>query len=176
MLTPLNVKEYHKASFRMQGEILAGRHLSFREKLAIYNLSILLGVGAYPFYPEVAKEVLLLHLPVEGNIRTSRDTFFMKSTVIQRHIQQGKMGRVSWGNAKEYKGYEELRFGTALNPCKLSKTNTGYAIEVELSYPEKCRTNLNIFGPYLPLYVEEGLFNYLQKEGWLYPYTQIYKL
>lgn len=159
----------------MQQKITAGYGLSLKEKVAAYNLNLLLCAGAILFYPDAAREVFLMHIPAEGDIRISDNDFFLDSELIRKHIREGRMGTVSWGNSFKYGTHEELKYGTALNPCKLSKTKDGYSVEVEVAYPAKARTNLDIFGPRLPIYVEEGLMNYLQKEGWLFPYRQVYQ-
>lgn len=175
LLTPLSIIQYNQEGARMQQKITAGDGLSLKEKLGAYNLNLLLCAGALLVYPDVAREVFLIHIPVKGNVRISNNDFFMDSEVIRKHIREDRMGTVSWGNSFKYGTQEELKYGTALNPCKLSKTDSGYSVEVEVSYPARARTTLDLFGPRLPIYVEEGLMNYLQKEGWLFPYRQVYK-
>ena len=156
--------------------IKSGHGLSMQEKLNVYGLNIVMAVMAYPIFPEVAKETLLMMFPVEGNVRTFNDGFFMKSAKIRKALKKNSLQKeiyVSW-NASEYLHlFTEARSALALNACTIRKfANGDVTAEVKVTYPAESRTLLIPFPS--KVYLQEGLLNYLQTEGWLFPYKAIW--
>ena len=158
-------------------KIKSGHGLSTQEKLNVYGLNVVMAVMAYPLFPEVTKETLLMMFPVEGNVRTFNDGFFMKSAKIRKALKKNPLQKeiyVSW-NATDYlELFTEAKSALALNACTIHRlTNGDITAEVKVTYPVESRTLLIPF-PY-KVYLQEGLLNYLQREGWLFPYKAIWK-
>jgi hypothetical protein len=66
-----------------------------------------------------------------------------------------------------------------LNPCEVypplkNGRITEYKISVDVSYPYSSEIFL-IDNQFIQLRVQEGLFHYLQKEGWLHPFRAVWK-
>ncbi len=99
------------------------------------------------------------------------------------HSQKIKNGfkkkhtKVVWSGSEYYFGHPESRYALALNPCKLKLEDFGtyqeFLVEVRVEYPPKSPAIL-LRHPF-KLIVEERLFNYLQKEEWLYLCNAIWK-
>ncbi len=165
---------------------------STRDKLGIYGLNIIMGAVAYPIYPEISKETLMMIFPPPpGETRKLESSFALKSKKIQFILGEFENSlnkssenektvtttkKIFW-NSNEYKlGEKEARFALALNPSNISITATNnnsiwtieVSIKVRCEYPQNSYVTL-ISNPQLK--IEEGLFWVLQKEKWLHPYT-----
>jgi len=161
-----------------------------RDKLGIYGLNLIMAVSAYPIYPEISKQTLLMVFPSPmNNTRVFESDFALESKKVQslirsfsktletetnREIKFEK--RISW-NSRDYAlGNKESRYALALNPSLISIHATKQAsywiinisIKVVCRYPQNSHVIL-IKEPELA--IEEGLFWVLQQEGWLHPYT-----
>lgn len=171
-MLPFTLYQYHRTSAKYMQRVERGMDLNFIEKMNVYGLNIIISLGAYPFYPEIAKESFLMIFPTKNNERTFESCFFMKSEKIKMAFQN-KKNFVTWSGADYLRFNHESRAALALNPCKLKKVKTGnstiYTAKVNVSYPYKSHTQV------LPgIFIDEGLFNYLQKVGWLHTYTAIW--
>lgn len=167
---------------------------SAREKLGIYGLNLMMSLSAYPKYPEVSKETILMILPAPlGGIRTFQSDFALNSRSVCNLVKQWNMrlenektnkvrfkSRLHW-HAKDYAlGNSEARYALALNPCTISMLATRQSskwlldirLRVECKYPQHSNVTL-ITHP--KLQVEEGLFWVLQQAEWLFPYTAEWK-
>ena len=167
---------------------------STKDKISIYGLNIIMGTLAYPLYPEVAKETLLMvFTPPEDGIRTFESEFAIKSKKINALIRDFNASllnraegdyttvhRVVWP-ASEYRlGDREARYALALNPSMVylsaSKKDSIWeidvSIKVEVEYPQN--SNVALIS-YPELRFEEGLIWVLQQAGWLHPYTAEWK-
>jgi hypothetical protein len=181
---PFTLKEYNNKSEFLQSTIDKGLSLSFKDKLGIYGLNLILGIVGYPLYPEVSKETLLLSIPCMDDKRVFSDDFFLSSEKIKNEIKKMTQlnhpyeKRILWNMSEYSLGKKEARYALALNPCTLkvinSKDHSEISVSVRVQYPEKT-TAILLNKPFL-LKVEEGLFGYLQKEGWLFPYEAEYKI
>jgi serine/threonine protein phosphatase PrpC len=172
VMLPLTLYQYKSTSSLYINKVEQGKHLNVVEKLNVYGLNIIISTVAYPFYPEVAKESFLMIFPAKNNERTFYSDFFMKSDKIKKAFLNNKH-YVAWSGADYMRMDIEGRCALALNPCRLNKTNTGnsivYKVKVEVAYPYKSHTQI------LPgIYIDEGLFHYLQNERWLHPFTAIW--
>ncbi|MBN2653002.1 MAG: hypothetical protein JXR63_11520 [Spirochaetales bacterium] len=180
-------------------EILAEKNaqemLTAKDRLGIYGLNLIMGIAAYPIYPEVAKETLYLAIkPQKNNLRHFKSNFAKNSEKIKTEINQllievekfknwethTKTARIFW-SADDYNfNNPEARYALALNPAKLVLTmvncekhyKINVILEVKIEYPQSSCVTL-ISNPELK--IEEGLFHTLQKEGWLFPYTAIWE-
>lgn len=172
-MLPITLYQYQKTSAQYTEKVERGINLNFIEKLNVYGLNIVVSLGAYPFYPEIAKESFLMIFPTKNNERTFYSDFFMKSEKIRKGFQTNK-SYIAWRGADYLRFDAESRCALALNPCRLQKSKNEnsivYSVKVDVTYPYKCHTQI------LPgIYIDEGLFHYLQSIGWLYPYTATWK-
>lgn len=168
---------------------------SVRDKVGIYGLNLMMGIFAFPIYPEVSRETLMLVFPShESGIRTFKSDFALKSQKIKNVIKNFRNDlifrqsenelnarkRISWTVSDYTLGSKEARYALALNPSNVSlqalKKDSFWiinvSIKVKISYPQSCYVTL-LSKPALK--VEEGLFWVLQQEGWLFPYTAEWK-
>jgi hypothetical protein len=176
LFLPFTLYQYQKRSAIFFQKIQQGRNLTFVEKSAVYGLNIVIGCLAYPIYPEVSKETLLMMFPADNGIRNFESDFFLKSDKIQQAIRSGK-SRVSWSTKDYALGKKEARYALALNPCTLTvkteNSKTYYTVTVPIEYPEKLSVMLLSYP--IQVTLEEGLFGYLQKAGWLHPYRAVWQ-
>lgn len=133
-------------------------------------------------YPEVAKESMLMMFKDSDGMREFEGDFFLKSQKIQSALKypfNTPKKEVMW-NAEDYGLFKpESRYALALNPCVVypplkNGYSTEYKISVKASYPYSSEIYL-IKNEFVQLQVQEGLFHYLQQEGWLHPYKAIWK-
>lgn len=177
---PLNLIQYNQRSEHWQNKVNNGDDLNFKEKSGVYGTLILLIIGGYIPFPEISKENFYLLFPDEDNTRTFYDNTFLNSKGIQRHISQGNKVKVVW-NSWEERVSGDLRYALAFNTAVVEKKDrkafTEYTLTMSVNYTENWTTihAKHLFGGYLATRIDEGLFWYLQKEGWLYPYTAIWK-
>lgn len=177
---PFNLIQYNQKSEYWQNKVNNGDDLSFKEKSGVYGTLIMLIVGGYIPFPEVSKENFYLLFPDEDNVRVFHDNTFLNSTGIQRHMSQGDKVKVVW-NSWEERASGDLRYALAFNTAVVEKVDkqefVEYTLTMSVNYTENWTTlhAKNLFGGYLTTRIDEGLFWYLQKVGWLHPYTAIWK-
>ena len=168
---------------------------SVRDKIGIYGLNLMMGVFAYPIYPEISKETLMMIFPTpKSGIRIFHSNFAIKSQKIRGVLRDFKTDLISSQSEEELHtqkwiywsihdyglGSREASYALALNPSyislKASKVDSGWLIDISIkvkcSYPKKSYVTL-LSKPELK--VEKGLFWVLQQEGWLFPYTAEWK-
>ena len=152
-------------------------NFSWFNKVEIYVLGLGLGVVAYPIYPEVAREHLMMYSPFPDKPEVIESNFFRGSPVVEKAIQiaqkSGKPYRLAWP-ANTYKlsfnpeEYKEARIALALNGGYVHVKGEKVIASIDIKYPRKS------FAPLIPIKglgtigVEEGLFWFLQQEGWLH--------
>ena len=152
-------------------------NFSWINKAEIYTLGIVTSVLAYPIYPEVAREQLMLYSPFEDDPKIIKDDFFLHSTIVQEAIiRAGRLKRpyrLAWP-ASAYqlslnpRSYREARVALALNGGYLRVENNQAIARIKIAYPKKS------YAPLIPIPgigiigVEEGLFWILQQEGWFH--------
>lgn len=155
---------------------LDGKNFSNYNRVEIYCLGLLMGVLAYPIYPEVARLHLMLYMPFDADIKRLEDDFFLKSSVVKNAIELSMKRKreiiLAWPastyllsfNASKY---YESRVALALNGARLRVDGDEVIVRVKIKYPRKAFAPL-IKTPLGTIGVEEGLFALLQREGWLY--------
>lgn len=154
---------------------LETKNFSTYNKIEIYTLGIIMSLVAYPFYPEVAKEHLMLYRPFNGKPKVIEDNFFLKSEVVQttlkKALKTGQEHRLWWPTSSyvlslDSETYWEARIALAFNGGWLSVKNGQVIARIPIAYPP------NAFAPLIKipnlgtLGVQEGLFYILQTEGW----------
>ena len=181
-MLPLSIKQYNARSKDYFQRIQEKKSLSFSEKISIYGLNIFFCTGGSLIYPEVAGESMLMLIKDSDGVREFESDFFLKSHEIQRALKEPfstPRKKIKWnpGNYKLF--HPESRYALALNPCEVypplkNGRSTEYKISVDVSYPYSSEIFL-IDNQFVQLRVQEGLFHYLQKEGWLHPYRAVWK-
>ena len=148
---------------------------SWINKAEIYALGTLMSVAAWPIYPEVAREHMMLYTPFDEDPTVIKDDFFMRSTVVRQAIQKAvstkKSHRLAWP-ASAYRlsfdgeKYQEARIALALNGAYVSVEDNQVTVRIRIAYPQKFLAPLIAIPGLGMISVEEGLFWILQQEGW----------
>ena len=168
---------------------------SMRDKLGIYGLNIIMGVLAYPIYPEASKETLMMMFKIsKGGVRTFASDFAINSKVVRAELKKiavkiieakgteevNLKKRISWNVSDYTLGNREARYALALNSSDLSliarQRDSKWNIEVSLLV--EIRYSMNSYVTLLAnpaLRIEEGLYWVLQQAGWLFPYRAEWK-
>ena len=144
-------------------------------KIEIYALGLIMSALAYPLYPEVAREHLMLYRSFEGKPKVIKDDFFLESRIVRDALTQSQKNgaevRLYWPMSAytltfEREKYWESRIALALNGGWISVQDGVIRVRVPIAYPKKAFAPL-IHVPGLgTLGVQEGLFNILQQVGW----------
>lgn len=178
LLLDQTVRVYNEKSEQYFQTISRGEELGVRQKFNIYGLNILMATLAYPLYPEVSMETLLLVFPDDDGIRYFENGFFLNSRVVNKALAAAteKEWYLKW-SVRDYRmGQSEARYALALNPCEMSREcsadECAYQVKVRIEYPPECEVVL-LEKP-VQIRVEEGLFWYLQKKNWLFPYEAVW--
>ncbi|MGB4775369.1 MAG: hypothetical protein WBP45_09370 [Daejeonella sp.] len=142
LLIPLSIWQYNQKSALLQQKIDIGKPLTVIEKSGIYGLNILIGLGSYIVFPEVAKETLFLMFPDKDKTKVFHNAAFLKSEHIQDQIKKKKKGKVVWNMSRI--SHKELRYALAYNPCIIEtihlKDYKEVILMVPISYPKKSST------------------------------------
>lgn len=169
-----------------------GKELNLYECCSIYSMHTAIWMFGWTFAPEAAKECFFLHLPyTQGDTLDFNPNKITNSEKINTAINSleskpiGSSVYVAWDGNKDYAlASIEHRAAIAINPCKVTKTDTPkWAIEhspnvnfIEITspmiYPKYSRTIFDL-GKF-KIIIHEGLFRYLQDKGWLTKYTARY--
>ena len=146
-------------------------------KAEIYVLGIVMSAIAYPIYPEVAREHMMMYTPFDVAPKVIIDDFFRGSPVVEDAIVKaqklGRPYRLAWP-AKTYRlsfdplAYKEARIALALNGGFVRVENGKAIVRIKITYPKKSYAPLIHINGIGTIGVEEGLYWVLQKEGWLY--------
>ena len=152
-------------------------NFSWINKAEIYALGIVMSAIAYPIYPEVAREHMMMYTPFDEAPKVIRDDFFRGSPVVEDGITKaqklGRPYRLAWP-AKTYKlsfdplAYKEARIALALNGGFVRVENGKAIVRIKITYPKQSYAPLIHINGIGTIGVEEGLYWVLQKEGWLY--------
>jgi hypothetical protein len=119
-----------------------------------------------------------------NGVRNFESDFFMESKILTTAFEKSNKGRVRWLQ-KHYKVWNpECRVALALNICNYTVTQhsdfTNYEVRVPVRFPKQCRStffsnDLGFLNHALTIRLEEGLFRYLEEEGWLFGYDAIWR-
>jgi len=148
---------------------------SWINKVEIYALGVVMSAIAYPLYPEIAKEHLMLYRPFEGPTEIIEDDFFLRSVRIHKAIEQakktGKEVRLWWPVSDyalkpSWDQYWESRVALAFNGGWLRVEGNKVIARIPIEYPKRAFAPIVTIPWVGTLGVEEGLFWVLQQEGW----------
>lgn len=173
------IKTYNAKRVEYFEKVEKNGELSFIEKFNVYGLNIVMSLLGYPVYPEVSVESFYIAFPSKNGVRYFHKDFFLESKKIRDalSVNPGKSEMLVRWSIDDYSlGSSEARFALALNSCflkvKRSGTKTIYEAKVRVEYPMSSEVTL-IKKP-VEIKVEEGIFGYLQKAGWLHPYDAVW--
>lgn len=163
---------------------------STKDKIGILGLNLIMGSCGYFFYPEVAKENLMMIFPAPpNNVRVYNSDFAIKSIKVRKilsifinklqikknNIIQMSEKKLVWHPKDYIFGSKEARYALALNSAiinaKAYKEKLSWIINVTIKV--KCEYPKNSLITLIPepkLEIEEGLFWVLQETGFLNPY------
>ena len=157
---------------------------SWFNKVEIYTAYVLMNVLGAPLYPEIAKEGLYMLLPSsKGEEMSFESDFFLGSKLIQNALDNysGPV-RLAWPSSDYLLGNPEARIALALNTGTLHIEDGKVKVSVPCTWPKQSDyrdhswTTPLVSIPGLPeIRVQEGLFWVLEQEGWIHPYTAVWK-
>ena len=169
--------------------------LNLKEKIGVYGLNIIMGLAAFPVYPEASLETLFLIFPApKGESRIFHSNFAERSDLVRHKIYDFNIllnsrkenivlfgpERLKWRDEAYKKfGSAEERVALALNSGDLTinaqRSGGGWkelvSIRVKVKYMQYSQT-LILSDP--ELIVDEGLFRVLEDCGWLQPYYAVW--
>jgi len=148
---------------------------SWINKVEIYTLGLVMSAIAYPLYPEIAKEHLMLYRPFDGATHVINDPFFLRSDRIRKAIEQAKRTGEEvrlWWPVSDYAlkpswdHYWESRVALAFNGGWLRIEGNKAIARIPIEYPKRAFAPIMTIPWVGTLGVEEGLFWVLQQEEW----------
>lgn len=155
-------------------KIKKGEEPSLYEKCSIYTMHMAVYMFGWPLSPEAASEIFKMSFPGNREEAVLReDDFFMESPTVQKALkglQEGHRKRIAFKAETAYDtASPDHRVALAVNPGYLYKKDGKVYLESYAHYPYYSATPITIFGS--KIIIHEGLFHYLEKIGWMHPYT-----
>ena len=151
-------------------------NFSWINKSEIYILGLVSSAFAYPIYPELVREHLMMYSGFDEDPKVINDDFFLRSKVVQKAINSSKAidqpVRLVWPTSSypisfDYDKYWEARTALALNGGYIRIKGNRAIVRVKITYPRKSFAPLFEIPGIGMIGIEEGLFWLLQQEGWL---------
>lgn len=155
-------------------KIKNGEEPSLYEKCSIYTMHMAVYMFGWPLSPEAASEIFKMSFPWNRETAIQReDDFFMESPTVQKALkglQEGQRKRIAFKAETAYNtASPDHRVALGVNPGYLYRKDGKVYLESYAHYPYYSATPITIFG--LKIIIHEGLFHYLEKIGWMHPYT-----
>ena len=149
-------------------KIQQGRELNLYECCSIYTMHMAVWMFGWPLSPAAANAALKMHFKTDTGYRWYSDTSFTESEVITStpNWKTKIPFKVSWSTDLTQISKEELKYALAYNTNDTQVLFSQYGNPI-LVYKVEYQNVKYQFGP-IPIYT--GLFKYLQKINWLYPY------
>ncbi|WP_316830205.1 hypothetical protein [Pedobacter aquatilis] len=177
--TPYNLRQYNRNAAAFQAQINSGYHLNFKEKCAIYGTLLIITAGDIIPFPEASIQNFYLLFPKKSKTRVFYDDAYLRAPDIQALLNKKGKNAVAWNKwGERFNG--NFRFAAAFDPCTLEVTNEGSKKKATLVTYFNYRKNYTTYNANHYLYglfafrIDEGLFWYLQHEGWLHPYNAVW--
>ena len=128
----------------------------------------------WPLAPEAASEIFKMSFPWNREKAVFRENdFFMDSPSVQKYItnlRENQRQRIAFKAETAYNtASPDHRVALGVNPGYLYKKDGKVYLESYAHYPYYSATPITIFGS--KIIIHEGLFHYLEKIGWMHPYT-----
>lgn len=177
--TPYNLKQYNRHAEAFQYQINSGYHLNFKEKCAIYGTLLIITVGDIVPFPEASIQNFYILFPKKSKTRIFYDGDYLTAPDVQKLLHTKGKQQVAWNKWGE-RFNRNFRFAAAFDPCTLEITDEGNQKKATLVTYFHYRKNYTTHNANHYLYgmfafrIDEGLFWYLQHEGWLHPYTSVW--
>lgn len=155
-------------------KIKNGEEPSLYEKCSIYTMHMAVFMFGWPLSPEAASEIFKMSFPWNREKAVFRENdFFMDSPSVQKHItnlRENQRQRIAFKAETAYNtASPDHRVALGVNPGYLYKKDGKVYLESYAHYPYYSATPITIFGA--RIIIQEGLFHYLEKIGWMHPYT-----
>ncbi|WP_231464974.1 hypothetical protein [Pedobacter sp. Leaf132] len=177
--TPYNLRQYNNHAAAFQDQINRGYHLQFKEKCAIYGTLLIVITGDIIPFPEASIQNFYLLFPKDSKTRIFYDDDFLQAPDIQKMMHLKGKNSVAWNKwGERFNG--NFRFAAAFDPCTLEITDEGDHKKATLvtyfNYRKNYTThNANhVLNGLFAFRIDEGLFWYLEHEGWLHPYNSVW--
>ena len=159
---------------RTMNKIQKGEDVSLYEKCSIYTMHMAVYMFGWPLSPEAAGEIFRMSFSKnrEKTIYKEND-YFMDSPAVQRALnglEEGQRKKIVFKAETAYNtASPDHRVALAVNPGFLYKKEGKVYLESYAHYPYYSATPITLFGA--KMIIHEGLFHYLEKIGWMHPYT-----
>lgn len=159
---------------KTMNKIKEGTEVSIYERCSIYTMHIAVYLFGWPLSPEAAGEVFRMSFPQnrDKSVFVEND-FFVDSPAVQKALSgldEGEREMIVFKAETAYNtASPDHRVALAVNPGFLYKKDGKVYLESYAHYPYYSATPITMFGAKIIIY--EGLFNYLEKIGWIHPYT-----
>jgi hypothetical protein len=155
-------------------KIQDGAHVSLYEKCSIYTMHMAVYLFGWPLSPEAAGEIYRMSFPWNREKTVfKRNDFFIDSPTVEHALKKLTPGQRKYIAFKASAAYNtaspDHRVALAVNPGYLYKKDGKIYLESYAHYPQYSKTPITLFGA--KIIIHEGLFHYLEKIGWLHPYT-----
>jgi len=179
LLLPFNLRQYNRRAEALQSRINNKGELTTKEKLGVYGCLIMVTVFDIIPFPEVGIENFYLFFPIKEKQRTFHSNAFLNSPSIMREVKRKTLGYVAW-NKWITVFSKDFRYSVAFDPCLIQTVNKKGYREVTLTTAFQYRKDYvtihanGFMRGWFAFRIDEGLFWYLQEEGWLHPYTAIW--
>jgi hypothetical protein len=179
LLSPFNITQFNRNSEKLQKMVNEKKELSTKAKLGIYGCVIMITVIDIIPFPEAGKENFYLFFPCEEKKRVFHSNSILESPSIMQAVKNKETGFIAW-NRWDMVGNKDFRYSLAFDPCTVTAIKKNEHKEVTVttffSYRENYPTihASHFLRGIFAFRVDEGLFYYLQQQGWLYPYTAIW--
>lgn len=179
ILSPFNLKQYNRRAESLQYRIEHKGELNTREKLGIYGCLIMITVIDIIPFPEFGIQNFYLLFPTSKKERIFHDSSFLESPSIMKAVKEKSTDQIAW-RRWDLVYNKDFRYSIAFDPCKINVFDKSGYKEVHLTtdfgYRERVVTihASHVLGGIFTFRVDEGLFWYLQQEGWLHPYRAIW--
>ena len=155
-------------------KIQKGEDVSLYEKCSIYTMHMAVYMFGWPLSPEAAGEIFRMSFSKnrEQNIYKKND-YFMDSPAVQKALkglEEGQRKKIVFKAETAYNtASPDHRVALGVNPGFLYKKDGRVYLESYAHYPHYSATPITLFGA--KIVIHEGLFHYLEKIGWMHPYT-----
>ena len=155
-------------------KIQKGEDVSLYEKCSIYTMHMAVYMFGWPLSPEAAGEIFKMSFPWNREKAIFRENdFFMDSPAVQRALkglEEGQRKKIVFRAETAYNtASPDHRVALAVNPGFLYIKEGKVYLESYAQYPYYSATPITLFGA--KIIIHEGLFHYLEKIGWMHPYT-----
>ncbi len=150
--------------------------LNLYEKLSIYSMHIAICSIGWIYSPEATLEYIGMSFPWNRDKTIEVDNgFFLRNPTIAMNLKVRVTDkRIAFKDQCYSLTNPNHRLALAANPGFLSVGKEITTFTVPVHYPYCRNTHIGITDK-LVLVMNENLFNYLEQEHWLHPFTVVYK-